>query len=299
MSIDEHNPAGLSSGQHFAAEELLGYLLEMSDAPGRPSVETHIAGCALCREELALLREEIGSFALAEVESAGLEAPPARSRDRLMAQIAPGGANWNHASASTPGPVPVQSPVQTPALGGIAGGAPRLAASRIPAWLGWAVAASMTLAAIHFYQQREATRARVAAQAEQIARLSANEARAHALLSALVDPAAQRVSLSLTKAAAPPQPSARATYLAGKGTLILLASHLDPLPEGKTYELWVIPASGKAPVPAGVFRPDERGNATVVTARLAGVGAAKAIGVTIEAAGGSATPTLPIVLAGS
>jgi anti-sigma-K factor RskA len=271
----------------------------MSDAPGPPSVETHIAGCALCREELALLREEIGSFALAEVESAGLEAPSARSRDRLMAQIAPAGANWNHASASTPGPVPVQSPVQTPALGGIAGGAPRLAASRIPAWLGWAVAASMTLAAIHFYQQREATRARVAAQAEQIARLSANEARAHALLSALVDPAAQRVSLSLTKAAAPPQPSARATYLAGKGTLILLASHLDPLPEGKTYELWVIPASGKAPVPAGVFRPDERGNATVVTARLAGVGAAKAIGVTIEAAGGSATPTLPIVLAGS
>jgi anti-sigma-K factor RskA len=157
----------------------------------------------------------------------------------------------------------------------------------------------MAIAALHFYQERSALRLSLSAQSEQMARLSAEQSRARALMSALTDRSAQRVTLTLTKAAAPPQPSARATYLASKGTLILLASHLDPLPEGKAYELWVIPASGKAPVPAGVFRPDEKGNATVVTARLAGVGAAKAIGVTIEAEGGSATPTLPIVLAGS
>jgi hypothetical protein len=287
MSDQQNNPAGLSSGQHYAAEELLAYLLEMCDAAERVSVEAHLAGCSLCREELELVREEIGSFALAEVEAAGFATPPARSRDRLMAAIAPSGARLND-GATVP-----------PALGVIAGGAPRSSGSRLAAWLGWAVAASMALAATHFYQQREAFRASITAQAEQMQRMEANEARAHALLSALVDPSAQRVSLSLTKAAAPPQPSGRATYLASKGTLIFLASHLDALPAGKAYELWVIPTSGKPPVPAGVFRPDAHGNASVVTARLDGVGAAKAIGVTVEAAAGSPVPTSPIVLAGS
>jgi hypothetical protein len=289
MSDQQNNPAGLSSGQHYAAEELLAYLLEMSDAAERAAVEAHLAGCSLCREELAQVREEIGSFALAEVEAAGFVAPPAPSRDRLMAAIAPSGPGLDHASAS----------VQPPAMGVIAGGAPRSSGSRLAAWLGWAVAASMALAATHFYQQREAFRASITAQAEQMQRLEATEARAHALLSALVDPSAQRVSLSLTKAAGPPQPSGRATYLASKGTLIFLASHLDPLPSGKAYELWVIPASGKPPVPAGVFRPDAHGNASVVTARLDGVGAAKAIGVTVEAEAGSPVPTSPILLAGS
>ena len=65
--------------------------------------------------------------------------------------------------------------------------------------------------------------------------------------------------MTLTEGKAPAQPTARATYLPERGGLILLATNLKPLPEGKTYELWVIPADGKAPVPAGLFRPDAVG----------------------------------------
>jgi anti-sigma-K factor RskA len=191
-------------------------------------------------------------------------------------------------------------------MGLVAGGKPvEPAASRGPArlgwagWVGWGVAAALAIVATHFYQDREAIRASLSAQAGQIAQLSADRAQAREVVAALTDLSAQRATLTLTKAAAPPQPSGRATYLANRGTLIFLASHLDPLPAGKTYELWVIPASGAAPVPAGTFRPDARGNANVVTAKLDGVGAAKAFGITIEPSGGSSTPTMPIVLAGS
>ena len=56
---------------------------------------------------------------------------------------------------------------------------------------------------------------------------------------------------------------------------------------------------GLHPCRPGTFHPDERGSASVVTANLQPGVAAKAFGVTIEADGGSPTPTPPILLAGS
>jgi anti-sigma-K factor RskA len=67
----------------------------------------------------------------------------------------------------------------------------------------------------------------------------------------------------------------------------------------KTYELWIIPQDGTAPIPAGTFHPDDQGNASVVLPDLPKGIAAKAFGVTIEPEGGSQTPTLPIIMAGT
>ena len=88
-------------------------------------------------------------------------------------------------------------------------------------------------------------------------------------------------------------------YLASSGSLIFQANNLDPLPAGKTYELWVIPANGKAPIPAGLFQPDAAGSASVILPPLPAGVPAKAFGVTAERAEGSATPTAPILLAGA
>jgi anti-sigma-K factor RskA len=71
-----------------------------------------------------------------------------------------------------------------------------------------------------------------------------------------------------------------------------------PLPPNKTYELWVIPADGTAPIPAGTFQPDSHGMASVLLPNLPAGIQAKAFGVTMENAGGATTPTLPILLTG-
>jgi anti-sigma-K factor RskA len=69
-------------------------------------------------------------------------------------------------------------------------------------------------------------------------------------------------------------------------------------PSQKAYELWLIPTSG-APIPAGVFKPDAHGSATVVNPPLPSGVEAKAFAITIEPESGSTTPTMPIVMLGS
>jgi hypothetical protein len=132
---------------------------------------------------------------------------------------------------------------------------------------------------------------------EQLAQQAAASSQAQRVLDVLTAKSAQRVLLTAAKAK--PAPSARAVYLASSGSLIFQANNLDPLPAGKTYELWVIPANGKAPIPAGLFQPDAAGSASVILPPLPAGVPAKAFGVTAERAEGSATPTAPILLAGA
>ena len=92
-------------------------------------------------------------------------------------------------------------------------------------------------------------------------------------------------------------PEGHAAYLPDKGALVFVASNLQPLQPYKTYELWVIPATGQ-PVPAGIFKPDLSGNASVVMPDIPKGIQAKTFGVTIEDDGGTKQPTMPIVLVG-
>lgn len=71
------------------------------------------------------------------------------------------------------------------------------------------------------------------------------------------------------------------------GKTVFVGSGLPAVPDDKTLELWLIDDEGAHP--AGVFQPDERGQAMhLVDADLKGV---EAVGVTIEPAGGSPQPT--------
>ena len=73
---------------------------------------------------------------------------------------------------------------------------------------------------------------------------------------------------------------------------------MPTLPPQKAYELWLIPTQG-APIPAGVFKPDAHGRATVVNPPLPAGVEAKAFAITIENEGGSTTPTMPIAMMGT
>jgi anti-sigma-K factor RskA len=114
----------------------------------------------------------------------------------------------------------------------------------------------------------------------------------------LASPHAKRVVLHQGSVASPP-PEGKVAYDANTGKLLLSATNLQPLPAGKTYELWILRPGGNKPLPAGTFKPDPSGNAALILAQApAGVNAS-GFGVTIENAGGSDTPTLPIILSGS
>ena len=138
-------------------------------------------------------------------------------------------------------------------------------------------------------------RGTLAIQASQVAQLDAQAANARQVLDALSDATALRVTLTVPRQKK--TPSAHGTYVPSSGTLLLTASNLAPL-AGKVYQLWLMPADGSNPIPAGTFLPDAAGNATVVSTHFQRSIAAKGFAVTAEPTGGSQKPTLPILLAG-
>ncbi len=144
--------------------------------------------------------------------------------------------------------------------------------------------------------ERDALRNALAAEQNQSAQLNAQTTTARQVLDALSDPAALRVTLTVPKQKK--NPTGRGTYVPGTGTLLFTASNLAPLRPNKTYELWLMPSDGSSPIPAGTFAPDASGNATLISTQFRRSIAAKGFAVTIENAGGSLTPTLPILLAG-
>jgi anti-sigma factor RsiW len=102
----------------------------------------------------------------------------------------------------------------------------------------------------------------------------------------LADPGARTVSL---------QAGDGRLVVAPDGRAALILSGLDPVPSGKTYEVWVI--QGKMPAPAGLF-PGREGAELVGVDGM--VGSGDVVAVTIENSGGAIAPTTtPIVASDS
>lgn len=81
------------------------------------------------------------------------------------------------------------------------------------------------------------------------------------------------------------------TFAASADAIVVEGDGLPALDDSETYQLWLVDADGATSV--GVFRPDDDGTVTV---RFDGVDPTGfVLGVTEEPAGGSASPTLPIL----
>jgi anti-sigma-K factor RskA len=74
---------------------------------------------------------------------------------------------------------------------------------------------------------------------------------------------------------------------------VLVAEDMPPVPEGKTYQIWVI--KGDTPRPSGLFEPKGGSIAAVVEKPVEG---ADAVAVTVEPEGGSKKPTTDPMLVG-
>ncbi|HEY6305987.1 MAG TPA: anti-sigma factor [Candidatus Angelobacter sp.] len=251
-------------------EDLALYAMGALDDQSCPELQEHLGTCGECRRELEALRSDMAMLAL----SATGPQPPQRSRQRLMAAVAAG------AASTTTTPTREEQSVQaTP---------PPVRAW--PRWLFWAPLAACLVLAVHtviLWHQHETLRSAYA-------ELEKDHARAQEIIAMLKDPNAQHMTLVATRAQ-PPQPQVKTIYVRDKGHVLLVASNLAEPPANKTYELWLLPASGD-PMPAGTFKTDWRGHGMMLHhMKSAGI-VAKGFAVTIEPEPGSDTPTMPIVM---
>ena len=254
----------MSTHEQFA-DDLALLALEALQGDERAGIEKHLEGCSSCRRELERLR---GDMALLALSAAG-PAPSRRSRERLLKAIAKE-------------PRSQKTPARRSSF----------------AWtfLPWLATAALLLLAGFFWQQSDRLSQQVARLRDESAQQQAQLEKARQVVSTLTATDAMRVTL--VAAQSPPQPQGKAIYVRDRSSLIFLASNMPPLPPQKIYELWLIPTNG-APIPAGVFKPDARGSASVVEPPLPGGVEAKAFAITIEPEQGSSTPTMPIVLMGA
>jgi anti-sigma-K factor RskA len=253
----------MSAHDQFA-DDLALLALEALKGDERVTLEKHLEGCSSCRSELERLRGDMALLAL----SASGPAPPRRSRERLLKAIA-----------------------KEPR-------AQKIGAARRSSWtlLPWLAAAALLLVAGFFWQQSDRLAQRVARLQDESAQLQTQLERAREVVSTLTSTDALRVTL--VAAQAPPQPQGKAIYVRERSSLIFLASNMPALPPQRSYELWLIPTNG-APIPAGMFKPDARGSATVVEPPLPSGVEAKAFAITVEPEQGSSAPTMPIVMMGA
>ena len=307
---------------HIDQDQLALYAMQLLDKDEADEIATHLAHCELCRHELGEIQGDLAIFAMvSEIHS-----PPALARERMLTQVRretktrPGGRSGQMLANSDSytsrlggfgtdsqerGGVQAGSDIGS-TFGVLSGGRRRLpeeaqprrsAVARVLPWAGWAIAAGMAVAAGDLLHERDALRGTLAAQNGEMARLTSDATAAKQVMDTLTDRSAMRVTLTRSKEA--PVPVGRASYLPDKGSLIFIASDMAPLGPYKTYELWLIPADGRDPIAAGTFRPDAQGNASVIMPELPKGVAAKAFGITVEDEGGSQTPTMPIIMAGT
>jgi anti-sigma-K factor RskA len=246
-------------------EDLALYALGALTGEERATLETHLAICPSCKLELEQFR---GDGALLALSTVGAK-PPARARQRLLDAVAKE-------------PRAVTS----------------IADPRRSWWgvLGWAAAAAVIVFAVSLWKENAALKQTLASASAQATQSAHDLEDLRRIAAPFIEPEAQRITLVSVKT--PPQPQGKAFYLRNKGTLVFLANNLTPLPPQKAYELWLIPAQG-APIPAGVFKPDAHGSATVVNPPLPVGTEAKAFAITIEGETGATSPTMPIVMMGT
>ncbi len=290
----------------FTAEDLYLYSMHLLEPEENHRLEKFLQRSSEARAELLHVRDDLAYLALA-VEP---QAVPEAARLRLMNQVAQ--------ESRVPAPMAQQAKIpaavvsmpavevdrDTPAaetqrLGRIyEDEAPRGFVARLVPWAGWAVAAGLAFTTWTYYQRTVSMDRQVADAKDAAARAVETSACAQTVLETLRSQSSQR--FLLTAQGTQRVPSARVTYLAASGSLVFQGNDLESLPAEKTYELWLIPAEkGAKPVPAGTFKPDARGYASLILPNLPKGIKAGTFGITMEEDGGSQTPTLPILLVGA
>jgi len=252
------------------AEDLDLLAFGLLEPPETAALRAHLELCAECR---ARFEEAQGIAALISLSTPAAQ-PPARVRAALLESIS--------AERARPG----------------ASGAP--APNSAGFWarpiLGWAVAAAAILIGLAVtIPQNRRSQDELAALRSQLAAKQDELDRTRAVLDLLRSTDALRVHL-VSSTAPWPWPEGK-VYYQPKNGLLFVASHLPPLDPGKAYQLWLVPESGN-PASAGIFEPDAKGNAMLMSHKAPMPMKPRTFAVTIEPEGGAPGPTGPQVMVG-
>jgi anti-sigma-K factor RskA len=256
---------------HANSEDLDLYALGALDGEEKQALETHLSACPACTQQLAAARQRTALLGL----SAPAVAPRQQVKADLMAKL-----------KAEPRPVAVKSPASQAA---------QLRTKKIRWGLrfsfGFGIAAAALAFATFELAKSDLERGR---QIEQLqAQLSQDESSLQAMNQVTAAPDSAIVTL-LQQPGGPPG-QAHVMYNARMG-MGVYAGQLAPAPAGRSYQLWLVPASG-APVSAGLVNVNQQ--ATSVIMHLAPGLTAKAFAVTLEPEGGVPQPTGPKVLVGA
>ena len=274
----------MSEHEQFA-DDLALYALNALTGEERVILESHLTTCNSCRLELEQLR---GDGALLALSAMGPR-PPARARQRLLEAVAKEAATLPSSEVTSQ----VTSRVQNVREIGHPASVPRRS------WwgaLGWAAAAAVIVFAASLWKENSALKSDLASWRNVASQRELELENVQKIARAITDPEVQHFTVVALKT--PPQPQGKAFYLRNRSNLVFVANNMPVLPPQKAYELWLIPATG-APIPAGVFKPDAHGSATVVNPPLPVGTEAKAFAITVENESGATSPTMPIVMMGT
>jgi anti-sigma-K factor RskA len=173
----------------------------------------------------------------------------------------------------------------------LAAGAPER--SRHWLWLVGLAAACVALVVVAFNMRSDIEKRETELQ-QLRSRLEASEAlaaQARELYEFLRLPATRSVRFGSPQ----PAPPRGQIFVHPERGVLLFAANLPEMPAGRVFEMWLIPKDGGAPRPAGLFEA-RRGEGIHVQRGAVDPAAIAAVAVTLEPAGGSQTPTLPILL---
>ena len=265
---------------HEAQRDSAGlYALGALAEPERKAFEAHLATCEECAAEV----RSLGAVARVLPYAAPQIDPPAALRARVLAA-----AGDTNAAARAVASAQAAS-------------RPRYGES------GWLAAAALVLIALGLGAYTANVRQRVGSletqltealtrldrSEEQLAEAARAAERAQTRLAVLTAPDLKQVSLAGQPAA--PRAAGRALWSRANG-LLFAANDLPPLPAGRVYQVWFL--TPRAPVSAGLVRPDQNGRVTAAFDTPAGTPDPTGVAVSIEPEAGVQAPTGAIYLAG-